>query len=130
VPRERLSYMNADSIINGLLQNYGQQKMPLLTSDINEVKSMVNDYVDAGNQLYIRGNHELPNVITQAKKSKLNGMFEPVIAVTTKKINDTIEVIIKDNGNGIPHNIIDKIFQPFFTTKPTGQGTGLGLSLS
>ena len=50
--------------------------------------------------------------------------------VSTKKSNDTVEVRIKDNGNGIPQNIVDKIFQPFFTTKPTGKGTGLGLSLA
>ncbi|MBL7761964.1 MAG: GHKL domain-containing protein, partial [Chitinophagaceae bacterium] len=56
--------------------------------------------------------------------------YEPLITVQTKKVNDKVEVIITDNGNGIPQNIIDKIFQPFFTTKPTGQGTGLGLSLS
>ena len=45
-------------------------------------------------------------------------------------MNDKIEIIVRDNGNGIPQNVVDKIFQPFFTTKPTGQGTGLGLSLS
>jgi signal transduction histidine kinase len=43
---------------------------------------------------------------------------------------DKIEIIVKDNGNGIPQKVQEKIFQPFFTTKPTGQGTGLGLSLS
>jgi len=50
--------------------------------------------------------------------------------VVIKKINDKVEIIISDNGNGMPQNIIDKIFQPFFTTKPTGEGTGLGLSLA
>jgi signal transduction histidine kinase len=56
--------------------------------------------------------------------------YEPVISVSTKKFNNTIQISVADNGNGIPRKIIDKIFQPFFTTKPTGQGTGLGLSLS
>ena len=50
--------------------------------------------------------------------------------LSTKRISDKVEIRVKDNGNGIPQKIIDKIFQPFFTTKPTGQGTGLGLSLS
>jgi len=56
--------------------------------------------------------------------------FEPQVAIKTKKIGDWLEVRIRDNGNGIPRKILDKIFQPFFTTKPTGQGTGLGLSLA
>jgi len=56
--------------------------------------------------------------------------FEPAVSVTTKKTNDTILISIKDNGIGIDHTLLEKIFQPFFTTKPTGQGTGLGLSLS
>jgi two-component system NtrC family sensor kinase len=56
--------------------------------------------------------------------------YKPAISVQTKKLNDKIEIIVSDNGNGIPQNIIEKIFQPFFTTKPTGEGTGLGLSLA
>ena len=56
--------------------------------------------------------------------------YEPTVSLTTKKVNDKIEISISDNGYGIPDNIKEKIFQPFFTTKPTGQGTGLGLSLA
>jgi signal transduction histidine kinase/ligand-binding sensor domain-containing protein len=63
-------------------------------------------------------------------KSSMDNNYEPTVTVGTKKINGTIEIIVKDNGNGIPPKVLDKIFQPFFTTKPTGQGTGLGLSLS
>ena len=54
----------------------------------------------------------------------------PTVTVTTKKIGDKVEIRIGDNGIGIPQKILDKIYQPFFTTKPTGQGTGLGLSLA
>jgi signal transduction histidine kinase len=56
--------------------------------------------------------------------------YEAAVSVSTKKIRDNIEIKIKDNGNGISQKILKKIFQPFFTTKPTGQGTGLGLSLA
>ena len=64
------------------------------------------------------------------KKKTADQNYRPTIILQTKKINNNIEIKISDNGNGIPENIINKIFQPFFTTKPTGQGTGLGLSLS
>ena len=56
--------------------------------------------------------------------------YEPTVSVSTKRNNGNVEISVKDNGNGIPSYIKDKIFQPFFTTKPTGEGTGLGLSLS
>jgi signal transduction histidine kinase len=64
------------------------------------------------------------------KKKSSDNNFSPTLRVSTKKLKDKVEVRIGDNGNGIPKDIIDKIFQPFFTTKPTGEGTGLGLSLS
>jgi two-component system, NtrC family, sensor kinase len=55
---------------------------------------------------------------------------EPTVWLSTKKVGDKVLISVRDNGNGIPQKVLDKIFQPFFTTKPTGQGTGLGLSLS
>ena len=56
--------------------------------------------------------------------------YEPAVAISTKRLKNRIEIRVTDNGNGIPQKVLDKIFQPFFTTKPTGQGTGLGLSMS
>ena len=67
--------------------------------------------------------------VYERKKLSMNG-FEPTVSVSTKKTDAGISISVKDNGYGIPQKIIDKIFQPFFTTKPAGQGTGLGLSLS
>jgi two-component system NtrC family sensor kinase len=66
----------------------------------------------------------------QEKKAKLGNEYSATVSLNTKKSGDNVLISIKDNGNGIPQNILDKIFQPFFTTKPAGQGTGLGLSLS
>ena len=67
--------------------------------------------------------------VSEKKKQQLE-YYEPSVSVATKKINNKAEITVKDNGNGIPQKVVDKIFQPFFTTKPTGEGTGLGLSLS
>jgi len=66
-----------------------------------------------------------------AEKSKTASQdYQPTVTVTTRRVADKVEISVADNGNGIPDAIREKIFQPFFTTKPTGQGTGLGLSLS
>lgn len=68
-------------------------------------------------------------VVNEKSKQGIVG-YEPTVSVSTKKEGNKVFIAVKDNGNGIPQKILDKIFQPFFTTKPTGQGTGLGLSLS
>ena len=67
--------------------------------------------------------------VTEKKKRMPEG-YEPTVTVTTKRKKDSVEIRIRDNGQGIPKKVIAKIYQPFFTTKPAGQGTGLGLSLS
>jgi signal transduction histidine kinase len=64
------------------------------------------------------------------KKKQTRENYEPVVSVSTKKLQDKVEIIVRDNGGGVPPQILNKIFQPFFTTKPAGAGTGLGLSLS
>jgi signal transduction histidine kinase len=65
-----------------------------------------------------------------AKKIERGEVYTPKVGVSTRKLDGIIEISISDNGTGIPQKIIDRIYHPFFTTKPTGEGTGLGLSLS
>jgi signal transduction histidine kinase len=99
-------------------------KVNIIPQDIGRVLlNLINNafYVVAERQRNLTG---LSNL------SDLDSHYEPTVSISTKNFSDRIEIFVKDNGSGIPQNIVDKIFQPFFTTKPTGQGTGLGLSLS
>jgi len=64
------------------------------------------------------------------RKAEAGDGFEPRLSATTKNLGDKVEIRIRDNGTGIPEGVIEKIFNPFFTTKPSGEGTGLGLSMS
>jgi len=64
------------------------------------------------------------------RKAEVGDGFEPMLSATTKSLGDKVEIRIRDNGTGIPEDVKEKIFNPFFTTKPAGEGTGLGLSMS
>jgi signal transduction histidine kinase len=83
---------------------------------------------DIGRVLLNLFNNAFYAVNEQKNKNLIS--YEPKVFVRTQKCDHKIYITVRDNGNGIPQKILDKIFQPFFTTKPTGQGTGLGLSLS
>ena len=67
--------------------------------------------------------------VSEKRKMQIPG-YEPTVYISTRKSGQQVEIRIRDNGSGIPQKLLEKIFQPFFTTKPTGEGTGLGLSLS
>src|ERR1700755_726022 len=90
----------------------------------------------SGGELNFRVVTETSDWYCSPFRAALKGeQYQSLVSVTTRKFNSPpetggIEIRVTDNGNGIPQNIVDKIFQPFFTTKPPGQGTGLGLSLA
>jgi PAS domain S-box-containing protein len=67
--------------------------------------------------------------VTRRKEQVDTGLFEPTVAATTRNLGDRVEISIRDNGTGIPAEVTEKMFSPFFTTKPAGEGTGLGLSI-
>ena len=100
-----------------------------MTTDFDETIGTINIISQDIGRLLLNLYNNAFYAVNEKKKSQPEN-YEPTVSVQTKKINDKIKIRVEDNGNGIPQNIIDKIFQPFFTTKPTGQGTGLGLSLA
>ncbi len=123
----RLSYHGfraKDKSFNATLQtDYGKDvgKIDIVPQDIGRVLlNLFNNAFYAVNE----------------KRKTTDEAYQPTVSISTKRIasleegGDGVEISVRDNGNGIPQKVLDKIFQPFFTTKPTGQGTGLGLSLS
>jgi signal transduction histidine kinase len=68
--------------------------------------------------------------VTKRKTENGGSDFEPMLSAATRNLGDTVEIRIRDNGIGIPLEVREKMFNPFFTTKPAGEGTGLGLSMS
>ncbi len=149
----------ADGIVKGMLQHSRSSNNKKEPTDINALadeylrlayhglrardksfnavlKTEFDDTIGAVNIVPQDIGRVILNLITNAffavderKKQQEQG-YEPVVSVSTKRVAERIEIMVKDNGTGIPQTVLDKIFQPFFTTKPTGEGTGLGLSLS
>ena len=74
--------------------------------------------------------NRLPGATDEASEPADNDDRDPILAATTKTLGDRVEIRIRDSGSGIPPEVKEKMFNPFFTTKPAGEGTGLGLSLS
>jgi signal transduction histidine kinase len=149
----------ADAIVKGMLQHSRQSSGQKEPTDINkladeylrlsyhglrakdksfnaEVQTNFDESIgkiniipqDIGRVLLNLFNNAFYAVNEQKGKNLIS--YEPRVSVTTRKSENRVYIAVRDNGNGIPQNIIDKIFQPFFTTKPTGEGTGLGLSLA
>jgi signal transduction histidine kinase len=149
----------ADAIVKGMLQHSRQTTSPKEPTDINAlcdeylrlsyhglrakdnsfnatIKTDFDNSIGKANIIPQDIGRVLLNLFNNAfyavkERQKLEGaVYDPTVSVSTKRSNGKVEIKISDNGNGIPQKVLDKIFQPFFTTKPTGQGTGLGLSLS
>jgi ligand-binding sensor domain-containing protein/signal transduction histidine kinase len=125
----------ADEYIR-LAYNSYRTKDPLFKADIQTSFDTVIGKInivpqDVGRVLLNIYNNAFYAVNEKAVSCRLRAVsYEPTVSISTKKKGDRIEIVVADNGSGISQNNVDKIFQPFFTTKPTGQGTGLGLSLA
>jgi signal transduction histidine kinase len=149
----------ADGIVKGMLQHSRSSSGVKEPSDINVLAdeylrlsyhglrardksfnaTMKTDFDDSVGKINIipqEIGRVILNLINNAfyavnERQKTEGLgYEPTVTVSTRRLQDRIQISVKDNGSGIPDSIKEKIFQPFFTTKPTGQGTGLGLSLA
>ncbi|MEO6548971.1 MAG: ATP-binding protein [Ferruginibacter sp.] len=120
----KTDFDNSIGNINIIPQDIGRVILNLLTNAFYAV----GERSRAGSPDQRIGEKEL--ALEKSSFQNLTSHYEPTVSISTKKVGDKVLISVTDNGNGIPRKVLDKIFQPFFTTKPTGQGTGLGLSLS
>ncbi len=148
----------ADAIVKGMLQHSRSSSGTKEPTDINALADeylrlayhglrakdksfnaeLVTDFDETIGKIHVipqEIGRVILNLITNAfyavnEKKQQDEIFKPIVSVSTIKTGDYLEIKVTDNGKGIPKEVVDKIFQPFFTTKPTGQGTGLGLSMS
>lgn len=128
----KTDFDNSIGKINIIPQDIGRVIMNLLTNAfyaVNEKALSAVATLSAASAPTAVKHEPTDNALSQVTTSTAV-KYEPTVSVSTKKEGNNVLISVKDNGNGIPQNILDKIFQPFFTTKPTGQGTGLGLSMS
>jgi two-component system, NtrC family, sensor kinase len=130
----RLSYHGLrakDKSFNASMITQFQESLPKITvipQDIGRVLlNLINNAFYAVNQ---RSYQLASSLKLDASSINESETYTPSVFVSTKQVKKTVEIRVKDNGTGMPESVKNKIFQPFFTTKPTGQGTGLGLSLS
>jgi len=112
-----------DKSFNAKFETDFDSSLPKINVVPQEIGRVILNLIN--NAFYAASERQKGEPLTQNAES-----YEPVVNLSTKKLNEKIEIRVTDNGNGIPDTFKEKIFQPFFTTKPTGQGTGLGLSLA
>ncbi|WP_439555956.1 sensor histidine kinase [Dyadobacter sp.] len=126
--------------LNQLLEEYSKLAYQSVRAEDREFNVTLNYALDpaVGNVSIARGEfgRVIVNLVNNAcyainekRKQQVAG-FDPVISISTRRVDNEIEILLCDNGIGIPEEIVAKLFQPFFTTKPQGKGTGLGLSLT
>ena len=115
-----------DNSLNAMLETHFDPSIPRIEVIPQDIGRVLLNLVN--NAFYAVAERSRSTVNEMAKQGQKG--YSPTVTVSTKKLENAIEITVQDNGNGVPDAIRDKIFQPFFTTKPTGQGTGLGLSLA
>ena len=122
-------YRAKDKSFNAKFQTHFDNSIPKLNvvpQDIGRVVlNLTNNAFYACTERSRSGSVQTQDIASHSAQN-----YSPLVTVSTKNLVDKVEIKIADNGSGIPDSAKEKIFQPFFTTKPTGQGTGLGLSMS